>query len=67
MADTSDLRPMSAGLFGYDSDPQDKFEETQNKAMALVRAAADALRFSRAERAVCAAGAIRRCTGAEFH
>ena len=31
----------------YDSDPQAEFEETQNKAMALMRAAADALRFSR--------------------
>ena len=31
----------------YDSDPQAEFEETQNKAMALIRAAADALRFSR--------------------
>ncbi len=30
----------------YDSDPQAEFEETQNKAMALMRAAADALRFS---------------------
>ena len=30
----------------YDSDPQAEFEETQNKAMALIRAAADALRFS---------------------
>jgi len=31
----------------YDSDPQAEFEETQTKAMALMRAAADALRFSR--------------------
>ena len=31
----------------YDSDPQAEFDETQNKAMALMRAAADALRFSR--------------------
>ena len=31
----------------YDSDPQAEFEETQNKAMALMRAAADALLFSR--------------------
>ena len=31
----------------YDSDPLTEFEETQNKAMALMRAAADALRFSR--------------------
>ena len=30
----------------YDSDPKAEFEETQNKAMALMRAAADALRFS---------------------
>ena len=31
----------------YDSDPQAEFEETQNKAMALIRAAGDALRFTR--------------------
>ena len=31
----------------YDSDPQAEFEETQNKAMALIRAAGDALQFSR--------------------
>ena len=31
----------------YDSDPQSEFEETQNKAMALLRAAGDALKFSR--------------------
>ena len=30
----------------YDSDPQAEFEETQNKAMALIRAAGDALRFT---------------------
>ena len=29
----------------YDSDPQSEFEETQNKAMALIRAAGEALRF----------------------
>jgi anthranilate synthase component 1 len=31
----------------YDSDPQSEFEETQNKAMALIRAAAEALRFTK--------------------
>ena len=31
----------------YDSDPDAEYEETQNKAMALIRAAADALRFVR--------------------
>jgi anthranilate synthase component 1 len=31
----------------YDSDPQAEYEETQNKAMALIRAAGDALQFSR--------------------
>ena len=31
----------------YDSDPQAEYEETQNKAMALIRAAGDALRFTR--------------------
>jgi len=31
----------------YDSDPQSEFEETQNKAMALIRAAGEALRFTR--------------------
>ena len=31
----------------YDSDPQSEFEETQNKAMALIRAAGEALRFIR--------------------
>ena len=31
----------------YDSDPQAEYEETQNKALALIRAAGDALRFSR--------------------
>ncbi|MGB2159331.1 MAG: anthranilate synthase component I, partial [Candidatus Puniceispirillaceae bacterium] len=30
----------------YDSDPQAEYEETQNKAMALIRAAGDALQFS---------------------
>ena len=35
-----------AGLV-YDSDPQAEYEETQNKAMALIRAAGDALQFSR--------------------
>jgi len=30
----------------YDSVPQSEFEECQNKARALVRAAADALQFS---------------------
>ncbi len=29
----------------YDSDPESEFEETQNKAMALIRAAGEALRF----------------------
>ena len=31
----------------YDSNPQAEYEETQNKAMALIRAAGDALQFSR--------------------
>ncbi len=31
----------------YDSDPQSEFEETQNKAMALIRAAGEALRFTK--------------------
>jgi anthranilate synthase component 1 len=31
----------------YDSDPQAEYEETQNKALALIRAAGDALQFSR--------------------
>ncbi|MEC8643528.1 MAG: anthranilate synthase component I [Pseudomonadota bacterium] len=31
----------------YDSDPKAEYEETQNKAMALIRAAGDALQFSR--------------------
>ena len=35
-----------AGI-AYDSDPDAEYEETQNKAMALIRAAADALRFVR--------------------
>ena len=31
----------------YDSDPQSEYEETRNKARALIRAAGEALRFSR--------------------
>ena len=31
----------------FDSDPQSEFEETQNKAMALIRAAGEALRFTK--------------------
>jgi anthranilate synthase component 1 len=31
----------------YDSDPEAEYEETQNKARALIRAAGEALRFTR--------------------
>ena len=31
----------------YDSDPEAEYEETQNKARALIRAANEALRFTR--------------------
>ena len=47
VVESSKMHVQAGAGIVYDSDPQSEFEETQSKAMALIRAAGEALRFVR--------------------